>query len=320
MMKFIKTIFFLGLIIVIGIGGYAAYEIFRPREYRGIIEIKSNVSLRESLNKLEISKEIPFRLYLKYARNGGKDIKAGYYSLNDDMNAIELIDVLEKGKEKAYKVTVPEGYTVAQIVAIFEKEDKIDKNKFYEELKNISDFPYKTPDGNFEGYFYPETYYIPEYANEKMIINIFLNEFLRRFPSDNYPDKEEFYKKLVMASILEREAKVDDEKPVMSSVFYNRLKINMKLASDATVNYVYNYEKRRMLYKDLEIQSPYNTYKNHGLPPAPICNPTTISVNAAYNPADTDYLFFVATGEGGKHFFSKTYKEHLEFQRKNSKK
>ncbi|WP_429190808.1 endolytic transglycosylase MltG [Fusobacterium sp. PH5-44] len=314
-----KMVYFVFLV-VIGVGGYTCYEIFRPREYKGIVEIKSNVSLRESMSKLEISKEIPFRLYLKYIRNGGKDIKAGYYSLNNRMNAIELIDVLEKGKEKAYKVTVPEGYTIAQIIAIFEKDGKIDKDKFYAELKNINDFPYKTPEGNFEGYFYPETYYIPEYANEKMIINIFLNEFLRRFPPDKYTDKEEFYKKLVMASILEREAKVNDEKPIMASVFYNRLKINMVLASDATVNYIYNYEKRRMLYKDLEVKSPYNTYKNKGLPPAPICNPTTISVSAAYNPADTDYLFFVATGEGGRHFFSKKYQEHLEFQRKNNKK
>ena len=317
MKKFFKAIFFLAAIAIISVGGYLAHEIFTPREYDGIVEIRSNVPLRESLSQLEITKELPFRLYLKYFRDGGKNIRAGYYSLNKSVNIIELVDLFETGNEKNYKITIPEGYTVSQIVEVFEKEGRMDREKFYEELKNIEDFPYRTPDGNFEGYFYPETYFIPEYADEKIIINIFLNEFLRRFPVENYPDKDEFYEKLIMASILEREAMVDDEKPLMASVFYNRLKINMQLASDATVNFLYNYEKRRMLYKDLEIVSPYNTYKNKGLPPGPICNPTKISVDAAYSPADTDYLFFVATGEGGRHFFSRTYREHLDFQNRN---
>lgn len=90
----------------------------------------------------------------------------------------------------------------------------------------------------------------------------------------------------------------------------------MTLSSDATVNYVYNYEKKRMYYKDLKIDSPYNTYMYKGLPPTPIASPDKNSVDAAYNPLDTDFLFFVATGNG-EHYFSRTYKEHLEFQRKN---
>ena len=97
------------------------------------------------------------------------------------------------------------------------------------------------------------------------------------------------------------------------------MKKGMTLSSDATVNYLFNYSKRRIYYKDLEIDSPYNTYKNKGLPPAPIANPDIKSVEAAYNPADTDYLFFVAKGDG-YHYFSRTYKEHLEFQRNNRKK
>ena len=117
-----------------------------------------------------------------------------------------------------------------------------------------------------------------------------------------------------MASILEREAAVQSEKPLMASVFYNRIKKNMTLSADSTVNFVFNYEKKRIYYKDLEVDSPYNTYKNKGLPPGPICNPTVSSVDAAYNPADTEYLFFVTKG-GGEHFFSKTYKEHLDFQK-----
>ncbi|MGL6023515.1 MAG: endolytic transglycosylase MltG, partial [Cetobacterium sp.] len=126
--------------------------------------------------------------------------------------------------------------------------------------------------------------------------------------------KKLFYEKLIMASIIEREAQLKDEKKLMSSVFYNRLKKGMKLGSDATVNYVYDYTKRRMYYKDLKVESPYNTYMYRGLPPGPISNPDYDSVIAAINPAVTDYLFFVVTSSG-KHTFTKTYREHLEVQK-----
>ena len=155
------------------------------------------------------------------------------------------------------------------------------------------------------------------YTSETEIVNRMLNEFLKKFPPDQYKDKEDFYKKLIMASIIEREAQLKDEKPLMASVFYNRLKKGMTLGSDATVNYIYDYGKRRLYYKDLKIDSPYNTYMYKGLPPGPISNPDYNSVMAAINPAQSDYLFFVVTS-AGKHTFTKTYKEHLEVQKKKT--
>lgn len=312
-----KKLIYLLIVVIIIIGGGAGYiyhEINKPEKYAKVIEIKSDVPLKKSLSVLPISKNIIFKVYLKY-RNEGKGIKAGYYELKGNLNMKELIDVLEEGKDKVFRLTIPEGYSVAEIAELLEKMGKIDKDKFYKTFNEI-EFPYPTPNGNFEGYLYPETYYIPENYDERLILRTLLREFLKKFPPENYPNKEEFYQKLIMASILEREAKLDEEKPLMASVFYNRIGKGMKLASDATVNFVYNYKKKRMYYKDLEIDSPYNTYKYKGLPPAPISNPSVVSVEAAYNPAKTDYLFFVAKGDGG-HFFSKTYREHLEFQRKN---
>lgn len=312
-----KKLIYLLIVVIIIIGGGAGYiyhEINKPEKYAKVIEIKSDVPLKKSLSVLPISKNIIFKGYLKY-RNEGKGIKAGYYELKGNLNMKELIDVLEEGKDKVFRLTIPEGYSVAEIAELLEKMGKIDKDKFYKTFNEI-EFPYPTPNGNFEGYLYPETYYIPENYDERLILRTLLREFLKKFPPENYPNKEEFYQKLIMASILEREAKLDKEKPLMASVFYNRIDKGMKLASDATVNFVYNYKKKRMYYKDLEIDSPYNTYKYKGLPPAPISNPSVVSVEAAYNPAKTDYLFFVAKGDGG-HFFSKTYREHLEFQRKN---
>ena len=312
-----KKLIYLLIVVIIIIGGGAGYiyhEINKPEKYAKVIEIKSDVPLKKSLSVLPISKNIIFKVYLKY-RNEGKGIKAGYYELKGNLNMKELIDVLEEGKDKVFRLTIPEGYSVAEIAELLEKMGKINKDKFYKTFNEI-EFPYPTPNGNFEGYLYPETYYIPENYDERLILRTLLREFLKKFPPENYPNKEEFYQKLIMASILEREAKLDKEKPLMASVFYNRIDKGMKLASDATVNFVYNYKKKRMYYKDLEIDSPYNTYKYKGLPPAPISNPSVVSVEAAYNPAKTDYLFFVAKGDGG-HFFSKTYREHLEFQRKN---
>lgn len=312
-----KKLIYLLIVVIIIIGGGAGYiyhEINKPEKYAKVIEIKSDVPLKKSLSVLPISKNIIFKGYLKY-RNEGKGIKAGYYELKGNLNMKELIDVLEEGKDKVFRLTIPEGYSVAEIAELLEKMGKIDKDKFYKTFNEI-EFPYPTPNGNFEGYLYPETYYIPENYDERLILRTLLREFLKKFPPENYPNKEEFYQKLIMASILEREAKLDEEKSLMASVFYNRIDKGMKLASDATVNFVYNYKKKRMYYKDLEIDSPYNTYKYKGLPPAPISNPSVVSVEAAYNPAKTDYLFFVAKGDGG-HFFSKTYREHLEFQRKN---
>ena len=312
-----KKLIYLLIVVIIIIGGGAGYiyhEINKPQKYAKVIEIKSDVPLKKSLSVLPISKNIIFKGYLKY-RNEGKGIKAGYYELKGNLNMKELIDVLEEGKDKVFRLTIPEGYSVAEVAELLEKMGKIDKDKFYKTFNEI-EFPYPTPNGNFEGYLYPETYYIPENYDERLILRTLLREFLKKFPPENYPNKEEFYQKLIMASILEREAKLDKEKPLMASVFYNRIDKGMKLASDATVNFVYNYKKKRMYYKDLEIDSPYNTYKYKGLPPAPISNPSVVSVEAAYNPAKTDYLFFVAKGDGG-HFFSKTYREHLEFQRKN---
>ena len=307
-----KKLFAIIFIIFIILAGTTVYQFIKKDKYNLVLEIDKDKPLKESLSVLPVSNNPFFKLYLKF-RNDGKDIKAGNYELRGKFNMIELVSMLESGKSKVFKFTIIEGNTVKNVIDKLVANGKGTRENFEKVFKEI-DFPYPTPDGNFEGYLYPETYFIPESYDEKSIINIFLKEFLKKFPVENYPDKDEFYQKLIMASILEREAAVESEKPIMASVFYNRIAKNMTLSADSTVNFVFNYEKKRIYYKDLEVDSPYNTYKNKGLPPGPICNPTVSSVEAAYHPADTEYLFFVTKG-GGEHFFSKTYKEHLDFQK-----
>jgi len=306
-----KILAIISLVIII-LAGTTVYQFVKKDKYNLVLEIDKDKPLKESLSVLPVSNNPFFKLYLKF-RNDGKDIKAGNYELRGKFNMIELVSMLESGKSKVFKFTIIEGNTVKNVIDKLVANGKGTRENFEKVFKEI-DFPYPTPDGNFEGYLYPETYFIPESYDEKSIINIFLKEFLKKFPVENYPDKDEFYQKLIMASILEREAAVESEKPIMASVFYNRIAKNMTLSADSTVNFVFNYEKKRIYYKDLEVDSPYNTYKNKGLPPGPICNPTVSSVEAAYYPADTEYLFFVTKG-GGEHFFSKTYKEHLDFQK-----
>lgn len=300
------------------LGVYIFFQVKGKEEYNTILTIEKNQPLMKSLAPLPNSDSFIFKLYLRF-RNGGRGIKAGQYHIEGSYSLEELINILESGKGRMVKVTIPEGFSVKQIVEHLEEIGHIDRDEFYAELNRAAEtFPYPTPNGNFEGYLYPETYFLPEKYDEKILVDTMLKEFLKKFPSEKYPDKEEFYQKLIMASILEREAMVKSEKTVMASVFYNRMKKGMTLSSDATVNFVFNYAKKRIYYKDLKVDSPYNTYKYKGLPPAPICNPAIDSVEAAYNPADTDYLFFVAKGDGS-HFFSRTYREHLNFQRNNKK-
>ncbi|MDD7410724.1 endolytic transglycosylase MltG [Fusobacterium gastrosuis] len=310
-----KKIFLFLFIFVISILIFLGIQFEKKDTYDLILEIDSKKSLKQSLAILPKADSFLFKLYLKY-KNGGRNIKAGYYEINGSYNIRELIDILESGKSKMFKFTIIEGSTVKNVFDKLVLENRADRENLNLVLKEISStFPYPTPNGNFEGYFYPETYLIPEKSSEKYIIETFLKEFLKKFPEEKYSDKKDFYQKLILASIIEREAAVEHEKPIMASVFYNRIEKNMNLAADSTVNFVFNYEKKRIFYKDLEVDSPYNTYKYKGLPPAPIANPTVSSVEAVYNPAKTDYLFFVTKG-GGEHFFSKTYREHIDFQNK----
>lgn len=306
------------LLLLTLLGVYLFFQVNGKEEYNTTLTIEKNQPLMKSLAPLPKSDSFIFKLYLRL-RDGGRGIKAGQYHIEGSYSMKEIVDILEAGKGRMVKVTIPEGFSIKQIVEHLEKLGHIQRDEFYAELNKASkDFPYPTPNGNFEGYLYPETYFLPESYDEKILVETMLKEFLKKFPSEKYPDKEEFYQKLIMASILEREAMVKSEKPVMASVFYNRMKKGMTLSSDATVNFVFDYSKKRIYYKDLKVDSPYNTYKYKGLPPAPICNPAVDSVESAYNPADTDYLFFVAKGDGS-HFFSKTYREHLNFQRNNKK-
>ncbi len=128
------------------------------------------------------------------------------------------------------------------------------------------------------------------------------------------------YQAVIVASLIEREAVVDEERPLVAAVIYNRLRAKMRLQIDATVQYALPEWKEVLTYEDLKVDSPYNTYQHAELPPAPICNPGLKSIIAALQPADVDYLYYVATGEGGRHFFTADYQEFLRAKERAQKK
>lgn len=170
------------------------------------------------------------------------------------------------------------------------------------------------PVASLEGYLFPDTYYFTYGQSEEEIIR----QMVSRFVDVVYPAVEGkigrwglgLHEIVTLASIVEREVMADSERPLVASVYLNRLKINMPLQADPTVRYVMTEDRSRVLYRDLEIDSPYNTYRNNGLPPGPIASPGLASIMAVLEPAETDYLFFVAKGDG-THQFSRTFSEHV---------
>ncbi|WXR61888.1 endolytic transglycosylase MltG [Peptostreptococcaceae bacterium AGR-M142] len=295
-----------------------------------LIDIKMGSSFNEAARELEqkdvIKNAFTFKIFAKNEKL--MDIKAGKYRLYRSMDVKEILNILNEGKVyiKQKKVTIPEGYNLKQIAKKLSESNIVDEDEFIKKANDISSFnkDYKFLNekniNSLEGFLFPDTYEFPLEEDEEIIIKIMLNRFNNVFKEEYYQVLKErkisINELVTMASIVEREAKKDEERPLISAVFYNRLDINMKLQSCATVQYLLPEIKPRLLNKDLEIESPYNTYKYKGLPPGPISCPGEKSINAALYPSDVDYLFFVAKKDGS-HTFTKTLRAHNNAKRKN---
>ncbi|MBP6407303.1 MAG: endolytic transglycosylase MltG [Fusobacteriaceae bacterium] len=278
-----------------------------------MITIKSGDNFYKALEKLEIKSSLSIKLFVKFNAEKIKKLDTGSFSFNGKYSVNSIVKTLQESSSSYVSVTIPEGFTVKQIKERLVKNSVISEEDFDKTLSEVNDFYYYTPNGNFDGYFFPDTYQFYKGEDGKSVINKFLNRFLEKFPSEKYPDKKYFYSRLIMASIIEKEAGNKSEMSLVASVFQNRLDNNMRLQSCATVAYLFNYEKDYIYYKDLEIDSPYNTYRYKGLPPGPISNPGEESIKASLTPSKTNYFYFVL-GNNGKHHFSKTYNEHMAVQ------
>lgn len=295
----------------------ASREIVIPRGS----SVKTVAKILEQENLIKDS--LVFELYCKLNKNADK-LKAGKYSISNSLRVPEIVDVIVSGKAliDTLKFTIPEGYKLDQLVAKLnslgvvspeEIEAALDPQKY--EYGYISQIPER--EKKLEGYLFPDTYEIYKNTTAEAIINKLLERFDNIFTEEYRNRAKELGMTIdevvTLASIIEREAKLDTERDKISAVFHNRLKKNMMLQSCATVQYLFKEQKEVLTYKDLEIESPYNTYIYTGLPPGPIASPGLKSIKAALYPADEDFLYFVAK-EDGSHIFSKTYSEHINAQ------
>ena len=252
-----------------------------------------------------------FKLQSKTKGYDGK-YKAGEYSLSPSMSMDEIMKVLIAGKADTVRFTIPEGYDIKRTTEKLASEGLINADVFAKEIES-GQFDYKflsdAPAGadRLEGFLFPETYDIYTTANEHDIIDKMLSQFNKVFTDEYYARAKELNMSvrdvITLASIIEREARVPEDRPIIASVFYNRLKIGMPLQSCATVQYILGEQKAVLSIKDTKIESPYNTYLNKGLPPGPIASPGADSIKAALYPADTNYLYFLAKGDGSHAFF-----------------
>lgn len=279
-----------------------------------IITVKKGDNVYKIIEKMKIKNLLFAKLYLKFYEQSANKIETGSFRFDGNYSLKTIIESLEKGNNGFVLITIPEGFTAKQIKKRLAENEIISEADFDKALKDKKDFYYYTPNGNFDGYLFPDTYYFSKGENGIDVINKFLDRFLEKFPPEKYIDKKYFYEKLILASVIEKEAGNKIEMSLVASVFQNRLDKGMKLQSCATVAYLFNYEKDYIYYKDLEIDSPYNTYKYKGLPIGPISNPGVESIKASLNPSKTKYLYFVL-GSNGKHHFSETYNEHIEVQK-----
>lgn len=262
--------------------------------------------------------------FLTKAKEAGleKNLALGRYEFKGGMKLEEVIDVLKGGPNATISMTVPEGSTIEQVAGIVQEAYKgsITSADFVSEANNAQAFEEEFPfvkgvfNNSLEGFLFPKTYPVLDNATAHAVIAQMLSQYAEEVKTLNYkvPEAAKLspYDVLKLASVIEKEA-ASDNRATVASVFYNRLKRDMPLQSDATIAYVI---KRDPKPEDLKIDSPYNSYDNKGLPPGPICSPGIECLEAACKPEKTDYLYFYFAPQDGtmKYYFSKTYEQHQE--------
>ncbi len=245
-------------------------------------------------------------------------LQAGEYAISANMPVRQMLAIISQGQTAYQQFTIPEGYTVDQIALLLAEKKLADPEKFKSIAKTFAPFDYMTanPDSRYrvEGFIFPDTYRVAKGVTEEELLTMMVKQFDTKLTPDLRLRASELGLSLrdvvILASLVEKEAQISEDRPVIAGVFANRLKLAMPLQSCATIQYILGYPKPELTIQDTQIISPYNTYQIMGLPPGPISNPGSAAVKAVLFADKTDYLYFVADKQG-KHHFSKTYEEHL---------
>ncbi|MGQ9618332.1 MAG: endolytic transglycosylase MltG [Candidatus Aminicenantia bacterium] len=284
-----------------------------------IFEIKAGTGLKSTAKLLKRENVIKSEFLFLAGHSiffTRKMVKAGEYKFEFPVSIYEVLKKITKGEIYLHSITIPEGSSIDDIAEILEGEGIVkgeDFKKACEKKEFLTEFTTKAT--NLEGFLFPDTYFFPKGINPEKIVRIMLERFKVKVGSYMELAKKkgiDFYELDIIASIIEKETGVPSERPLVSSVIHNRLRIGMPLQCDPTVIYAL---KKKSLYTPplkpefLSFPSPYNTYIHKGLPPGPICNPGLESIESALNPAKTDYLYFVSNGDG-THTFSSDLSSH----------
>ena len=262
--------------------------------------------------KSVLAHPLAFRL-LARLRHVDADVKAGEYRFPPHQTTDEILARLVRGEQFAVWVTIPEGYTAKETARTLAARGAGSFDALARTFTRESLTLGGVRSHGLEGFLFPSTYLVPVDDDPAAIARILTDQFRAELPSDAAVRAKKLGRTVpevvTIASLVEREGKVDEERPLIASVIYNRLRRGMPLEIDASIEYALPEHKTVLTKRDTEIDSPYNTYRNPGLPPTPIANPGKPSLDAAFHPASSDFLFYVTRG-GGRHAFARTLGEH----------
>ena len=303
------------LLVAASLTSLSACRDVNPANVKVVIPRGANLRVAaDSLQKAHIiNYPSAFRLY-GMLRGKDRSLRAGTYVISPQLSWGEVLDVLHGGKSVEQRITIPEGWSLEQIVpqlahVLGAPVDSVRAAVRDTALLHALDVPTET----LEGYLFPDTYVFPDGTTPRAAVKLMVDRFGQVWqPEWNQQLQARAMSRndiMALAAIVEKEARLPEERPVIAAVYLNRIKAGMRLQADPTVQYAIGHHVSRVLYKDLEIDSPYNTYRNKGLPPGPIASPGRPSIVAALNPANVPYLYFVAHPDG-HHEFTTDFAAH----------
>jgi UPF0755 protein len=332
-MRFLKSLLLTLALSAVGAGilAYRAFTMARE-PYRGYTEDEvfftvergaTGARVGEALEERGIVRDRRLFLLALRFRAGGRTVQAGEYRFAEPLSTFEVLEKLVSGDTFTFAVTIPEGLTLVETADLLAARGLAEKSaiqRAFEERETVADLDPEAP--SLEGYLYPTTYRFPRSVAPEELARALVGQFKRVFADDRRAAAATLgltpRQVVTLASVIEKETGLPQERPLIASVFWNRLRIGMPLQSDPTIIYALELAGRfdgNLRRADLEIDSPYNTYRFPGLPPGPIASPGEGSIRAVLEPADTTYLYFVSRNDGSHHF-SSSYSEHVSAVRK----
>lgn len=295
-------------------------------------ERRINIKIREGLSTAEIAdrlaekgvigSSLKFRI-LARLRGYDDKLRPGSYSFTTDMSYEEVFAKLLTGEKKLIKFTVPEGFGVKEIAERLYNLELVNKEDFLQAATNFAPYDYMRKRKNVffaaEGFLFPDTYTVESDVEIDELLDLMSSTFDQKLKPEMRIQAEKMglsvYDLITLASLVEREVRYPEDRSVVAQVLLKRLKLNMPLQTDATLQYLMDAPKEEVSIADTQIDSPYNTYQHTGLPPGPIANPGMASIEAVLHPSETEYLYFVADRQGHNHY-AYTYEEHLNLVNK----